>query len=325
VLGRIDVLRRPTPLNSSTLSPFSECGPAPDQGGSNEHHIRFSESPEALELDAFGELIHAIGTSQFEILLFETARKFVDVDHYSVVTFASDETPRYVASHGVISAQAFAEVSRCYEAELFRLDPNFPKIMASRSEAKPVALEYGDGAAYLPFYRRKVLDPVAISDKHAFAFWRERTGYYISFYLTHGRKFSEEAKRRLDRINAPLAAPIARHFSFLPRIPQGASNFLERVLSASPLFQTTTTRERAVCLGILRGHTSESISLHLNISRNTVLTYRKRLYEKLGICSQHELFMLFIRSAQKFDRPSSAGSADPFVVDSCIEWVDGFA
>ena len=34
---------------------------------------------------------------------------------------------------------------------------------------------------------------------------------------------------------------------------------------------------------------SEAIALTLGISVNTVLTYRKRAYTRLGICSQNEL------------------------------------
>ena len=276
------------------------------------------------QLGAFSELIHAIGTPRFENVLFETICQFADVDHYGIVTFAAEETPHYVGGYGTIGKEAFAEVTRCYEAELFRLDPNVPKIMERRGNQTLAFHEFRNGEGYPPFYRRKVLDPVAITDKHAFSFWRDRTGYYVNLYRTHDRGFSAETRLSLNRLAGILAAPISRHFSSLPRIPQGASNFLERVLGASPSFKGTTARERAVCLGILRGHTSESIGLHLGISRNTVLTYRKRLYEKLAICSQHELFMMFIKSAQTFDRPSNTTEVATFVIDAAIEWVDGF-
>ena len=303
---------------SSSIAPALPLAD-PDASPSVRSSVRFSENPDLAEFAALGELVHAIGTAQFEVAFYDTVSAFVGIDHYAIITFATG-----AARASSQAAKAFAEISRCYEAELFRLDPCVPQIMARKGEARPVSFDYGDGAAYLPFYRRKLLDAVGISDKHAFAFWRERTGYYVNLYLTHDRKFAEDDKRALDRLSVMLSAPIARHFSLLPRIPQGSSNFLERVLNASPLFAMTTAREKAVCLGILRGHTSESISLHLSISRNTVFTYRKRLYEKLGICSQHELFMLFIKSAQKFDRPSNDQFDIEFTIDSSIEWIDGF-
>jgi len=56
-----------------------------------------------------------------------------------------------------------------------------------------------------------------------------------------------------------------------------------------------TDREREVIQYVLRGHSSESISLHLEISITTVKTHRKRAYAKLGICSQSELLSEFLK------------------------------
>lgn len=56
-----------------------------------------------------------------------------------------------------------------------------------------------------------------------------------------------------------------------------------------------TGREREVIQYVLRGHSSESISLHLEISITTVKTHRKRAYAKLGICSQSELLSEFLK------------------------------
>ena len=56
-----------------------------------------------------------------------------------------------------------------------------------------------------------------------------------------------------------------------------------------------TDRERQVIQYVLRGHSSESISLHLEISITTVKTHRKRAYAKLGICSQSELLSEFLK------------------------------
>lgn len=55
-----------------------------------------------------------------------------------------------------------------------------------------------------------------------------------------------------------------------------------------------TAREREVALMILRGHSGESIALNLGVSLATVKTHRQRLYTKLGISSQGELFACFM-------------------------------
>jgi DNA-binding CsgD family transcriptional regulator len=56
-----------------------------------------------------------------------------------------------------------------------------------------------------------------------------------------------------------------------------------------------TAREKQVSLRILSGFSSEAISADLGIGLQSTLTYRKRAYDKLGICSQNELFAIVLR------------------------------
>jgi DNA-binding CsgD family transcriptional regulator len=58
-----------------------------------------------------------------------------------------------------------------------------------------------------------------------------------------------------------------------------------------------THREREVATLILRGHSSKSASALLKISAETVRNHRKKLYSKLGVRSQSQLFSLFINQA----------------------------
>jgi DNA-binding CsgD family transcriptional regulator len=53
-------------------------------------------------------------------------------------------------------------------------------------------------------------------------------------------------------------------------------------------------REREVAIMSLRGHSVKSIARFLTISPETVKIYRKRLYQKLNIRTQGELFSAFI-------------------------------
>ncbi|ROT93650.1 LuxR family transcriptional regulator [Marinobacter sp. R17] len=53
-------------------------------------------------------------------------------------------------------------------------------------------------------------------------------------------------------------------------------------------------RQAEVALFILRGHSSLSIGLHLDVSPQTVKVFRRQLYAKCGISSQAELFALLM-------------------------------
>lgn len=59
-------------------------------------------------------------------------------------------------------------------------------------------------------------------------------------------------------------------------------------------YPVLTHREREVAALILRGHSSKSAAALLHISAETVRNHRKRLYSKLGVASQSQLFLKFI-------------------------------
>jgi DNA-binding CsgD family transcriptional regulator len=46
------------------------------------------------------------------------------------------------------------------------------------------------------------------------------------------------------------------------------------------------------------GYTSVGIGLDLNIAQSSVVTYRRRAYEKLDISTQNELFTLCLIASQ---------------------------
>ena len=53
-----------------------------------------------------------------------------------------------------------------------------------------------------------------------------------------------------------------------------------------------TAREADVCARIILGLSTTAIALELGGTKNTI---RRRAYERLGICSQNELFELCLR------------------------------
>ena len=169
------------------------------------------------------------------------------------------------------------------------LDPNYAEIRR-QAEGQATWYEYNDGRGYSEHFRQKFLDSCGISDIFSFSVCQDRISYYVVFMRTGGRTFASAQRWLLTQVGEVIAANVRKHFSYMHAI-KGQNQFLiGRVLSEAPLFCAITPRERLVCVGILTGHTSESIAMNLSISINSVLTYRKRLYEKLGISSQNELF-----------------------------------
>jgi DNA-binding CsgD family transcriptional regulator len=67
---------------------------------------------------------------------------------------------------------------------------------------------------------------------------------------------------------------------------------IERCVATAP--SALPRREAQVCSRILYGISSLGISLELGVSEETVMTYRKRVYHRLGIATQRELLMWYV-------------------------------
>lgn len=67
----------------------------------------------------------------------------------------------------------------------------------------------------------------------------------------------------------------------------------ERIISTKIL----SRREGEVCARILYGFSSCGIAIDLGIGKESVMTYRKRAYQHLGIGSQRELLMWYLEQA----------------------------
>lgn len=64
-------------------------------------------------------------------------------------------------------------------------------------------------------------------------------------------------------------------------------------------FHILSPREQEVITQILEGHSGENIARMLGVGEETVKTHRKRAYQKLGVKSHVELFVLLISHLQR--------------------------
>ncbi|MDK3019148.1 helix-turn-helix transcriptional regulator [Pseudodonghicola flavimaris] len=69
-------------------------------------------------------------------------------------------------------------------------------------------------------------------------------------------------------------------------------HFEARLSEAPPALAVLSERERAVCLGMLAGKKAEEIADDLGVAASSVVTYRRRAYDKLGISSRGALFAI---------------------------------
>ena len=115
----------------------------------------------------------------------------------------------------------------------------------------------------------------------------------LSIYRRRKESFSEAEIANLVESAPLLMAALWRHYEVTkPADGRGAAqDFHARLERAAP---GLSKRERDVCALVAAGLTSEGIALELGVGINTVLTYRKRAYARLGISSQNELMRILM-------------------------------
>ncbi len=252
----------------------------------------------------------AIGEDSFGDTLIETARAVGDVDQVIIFAFAPRQPPSVVVNAGYIDPAAARAAAACYAADLYLLDPDRDEIRR-QGEGPATWFGFGDDRSISEAFRTNYLEPCDISDILSFAVCQGGVIYLVQFLRTKGQHFASAQRWLLTQVGEVIAAHVRKHFSYMHAV-EGHNQFLiARVLSESPLFAATSPRERLICIGVITGHTSESIARNLSISVNSVLTYRRRLYEKLGISSQNELFVQIIDAMLSLSRGNDSEEVDP--------------
>lgn len=125
--------------------------------------------------------------------------------------------------------------------------------------------------------------------------------------------FADEAIEKLGHAAELLVSMLAKHADVSQTRPDAAQalTVLAEIETCIAGTSDLPRREAEVCARILYGLSSVGISLDLSVSEETVKTYRKRAYQRLGIGSQRELLTWYLTrwsrwSAARFQAVVSA-------------------
>jgi DNA-binding CsgD family transcriptional regulator len=236
----------------------------------------------------------AIGEDRFGEALFQTMQAAGDIHHCMVAVKGGRAAPRIRVNVGAAPTAACGHLIKSYEGGLHHEDAACPAGGWDGAEGphwvRPL-LAKQTGAALREAWRA-----CGVSDLTVLRGGFTGGGFSIQLFRLGGSTFLDSQLWLMEQIGELVAANVAKHLANLRSSGVGRSYVIGRILRGAR-FAGITERERSVCIGILTGYTSESIALNLGISVNSVLTYRKRLYEKLKISSQSELFVLVMQAA----------------------------
>lgn len=276
------------------LDPFPRSSQRAVPGGTSHFNrldsTRQPTSSNPFAFDGFPDLVGAIGTARMPEKLLAVLQGICGADHFAVFEQRADQ----LLQHDAVSqdgSNRIMEMGLTYvEKQYWKRDPVYQALLkgtqvrgAVVSRINPAAIEdrqlrslYGQINA-----ERIVLSGPQSGSVYGLHVLRERRQDVIS---------SQEICA-LNGIGSSIISVLAKHIEVFGLLQRSARSWrldeIEQLIHQEP--STLSLRERSVCARIIYGMSSTGIALDLGIGEESVKTYRKRAYLRLGIGSAFEL------------------------------------
>lgn len=238
-------------------------------------------------------LADAMGTEHFEQRMLDVVNTIAPVEEIWGLAIASDLRPKPIAWCG--KRADMANRARKYAQNYSRFDPlmleiteqKAPNLMMVRLD-RSMSIDH-DMFRWSCFEEPEFASRITVGRTHPFG-WS-----MVSFFCGADQGMADLTARLSEF--AVSTYPLARRHFDLPdwshsgQLPVPTDRIETKL---SKRFPALTPRECTVCAMTMVGYSSGRIALDLGIAQATVLTYRRRAYERLGISSAAELVAQFI-------------------------------
>lgn len=245
-----------------------------------------------VDIRAVSALVDHLDDTHFDVaLLAMLGQSGVDVQEACGIGMAGAGRPEAV---GWCGKRADAGIRSLAMAQrFFHCDPRFRTLPERAAIGESFVSTLRPGKVENDEYRWLCFDEPGYRQRITIA--RAETGGWGFFSLFHDQEaVSDSQVMHLAALSA-LAYPfIRRHSGWqnggadAPPVKDKANRLADLLGSRYP---SLTQRERHVCAMTVMGNDSSTIAHRLAITRNTVLTYRRRAYERLGVSSASALLV----------------------------------
>ncbi len=256
-----------------------------------------------MDFKSLARTISSLGSEVFPAKLLESVTSVLFIDHLALMHLGADDSVHHVGSSNRSGFTLDGVGQRLYFTLYYQEDPN-RKLIAQGNQKKP-AVEITrllPADIVNPEYQRLWSDAMGIRDRLSVLSNADNGVHCCNLYRME-KPFTESEIQRVQDLAELLSALTVKH----TRMAGVLSHFQTRDSQLSDLESrlklinpSLTQREGQVCARILLGMTSEGIGLDLDLSTQTILTYRKRAYSRLNITSQNELFALCLNGVANF-------------------------
>lgn len=235
-------------------------------------------------------LIPAIGRSEFPERLLSVFRELAECELCSAFLWESSQGPRLLFAAGTHpDIPGFAlSASRAYAQTYWRLDAvaqdsivhGFNGLVLSRMTAADI---HDDDYRQYCYHRGGIAERLTLFDT-------ESPVVSVSGYrtVTQGPTTSEEAQRMRDA-GPIIVAALRRHSELVERATPTVLAPSRGVLLQRVRERGLSAREAEVATGLATGQSQADIAKSCGLTLNSVITYRRRAYQKLKVSDRLEL------------------------------------
>lgn len=253
---------------------------------------------EAANMEYLISVIRTLGTRYFTVSLMSFLAEICKADHYAIFGITAVQPFHIigVSRDGTDTAkrQSILYISGTYwksDAMMQRAQQELDANVIWTDHMAIKKLPRGD-------FRSRIYSQTHVSERAVMFGGRQQPAFLLSILRTsHGvgdSSLNSEAFKRC----APILAPIIGKHLEINNSRLDASlaltslDMIAETLATSAL--SLAAREREVCARVIYGMSTTGIALDLEIGEETVSTYRKRAYQRLGISSQRELVIWYL-------------------------------
>ncbi|MBE9636160.1 helix-turn-helix transcriptional regulator [Salipiger mangrovisoli] len=252
-------------------------------------------SPEAQ----LGGAICALGTDEFAAALYRWLTLSYDIDNTTMLAYFQARKPQVLFTQSR-EPKVHERLEVDYLSGAYLLDPfhdlHVRKVPSGLYRLRDIAPDaFLRNEYFAAYYRRTTLiDEIAYVANPA-----EGVSVHVCLGrdASSGRSFSPRDMELAQKI-APIACGLCeKQWGGLSSSGDYTDAALtQRLIDALQEQHRIglSPRQAEVALLILRGHSTVSIALRLDLSPQTIKVFRKQLYRKCGISSQGELFSLIL-------------------------------
>lgn len=245
------------------------------------------------QMNAIGKAVAAIGTPAFTDALRRLCLGVYGFDSLFVSIFSEDQPPLQLYSD--LDPEATRRTVGPYLGFAYLLDP-FYSLFRSDPGDRVVSLDEcaPDDFRTSEYYRMFYSETGLFDELVMLVGSAGGTAIALSLGKRHeGCRVAPDARAHLDALLPVISELCRKHWPQpVPSVENGeppADIVFDRLSRMK-----VSARESEVIRLMLKGHSTKSIARILGNSPETVKVHRKRIYSKLGIASQGELFSLLL-------------------------------